>query len=166
MISAVARRSVFDNIPDWYYFRHLWDVSIPLLSLLHGKIQYHNNVTSVYRVNAPGSWTQNTANNYDKRKKNIINSILLTEGFNKETDYKFHNYVMKKTNALIIGLLLLSNEEDNNFNVYYESLPFIKKLEYRVFNSLGSFRLWDKSRQIIRFFRQFLPFVNYKVKLF
>jgi hypothetical protein len=153
MISAVARRTVFDNIPDWYYFRHLWDVSIPLLSLLHGNIQYHNDVTSVYRVNAPGSWTQNTANNYVKRKVNIINSIRLTNGFDKYTDYKFHNHVEKKANALIVGLLLLANDDDNYFKDYYNSLPYTKKLEYSAFKLFGSFRLWDKFRQIIRFFK-------------
>jgi|LDZT01.1.fsa_nt_gi glycosyltransferase involved in cell wall biosynthesis len=163
MISAVARRSVFDDIPEWYFYRHLWDVSIPLLSLLHGKIQYQNNVTSVYRENLPGSWTNNTAKNYEKRKNNINNSIRISDGFDKESNYKYHHHVTKKINSLIVGFLLLSSQDEENYNRYYERLPFFKKLEYRVFKLLGSFQLWDKYRQISRYFSiNFCRFLNIK----
>jgi len=152
MISAVSKRSIFNNIPDWYYYRHLWDVSIPLLSLLEGKIHYQNEVTSIYRVNSPGSWTQNTAKNYEKRKKYIKNSIRITDGFDEETGYKYHKFVNKKINSLIVGFLLLTDNEDSDFENYYQRLSPVKKIEYKIFNLLGSFRLWDKCRQINRFF--------------
>ena len=152
MISAVSLKSIFDYIPNWYYYRHLWDVSIPLLALLKGKIQYQNEVTSVYRVNSPGSWTQNTARNYDKRKKNIKNSIRITDGFDEETGNKYHKFVNKKVNSMIVGLLLLTDYEDPDFDFYYQRLSPVKKIEYKIFNLLGSFRLWDKCRQITRFF--------------
>jgi glycosyltransferase involved in cell wall biosynthesis len=152
MISAVARRSVFDDIPDWYSYSILWDWSIPLLALLKGKIQYHNYVTAVYRENSPGSWTQNTAKNYEKRKNNINKSIRITDGFDEETNYKYHHHVTKKINSLIVGVLLLSDQDEENYNKYYERLPFFKRLEFMIFKLLGSFKLWDKCREIYRYF--------------
>jgi len=150
MGSAVVRRTVFEDVPEWYYYYQIWDISIPLLSLSYGKIYYLDKVTLIFRYNAPGSWTQNNVKNYERRKNNLKKSIKLTDGFNEATNYKFHRYIEKKHDSMIVEVLLLSNTHDEDFLNLYSRLPLIKKLEYQVFNLLGSFRLWERYRQINR----------------
>lgn len=150
MVSAVARRSVFEDIPDWYFHKQIWDVSIPLLSLLHGNIQYLDRVTSVYRYSVPGSWTQNNIKYYERRKRNIMSTILFNDGFNKETNYKYNKYILKKNSILIVGILLLSDKNDPEYYDFFSRLTFSKKLEYKIFNIFGTFRFWERYRQILR----------------
>jgi len=150
MGSAVVRRSIFNNVPDWYYFAQTWDLTVPLLSLLHGKIQYMNEVTSVYRYNVSGSWTQKNFTQLERRKKNRIKSIMVTDGFDEETNFKYHNYVRKKLQPLLVEVLLLSSREDDDFSHFYSRLSFISRIEYFVFNLIGSMKIWG----IYRYFRK------------
>jgi len=150
MASAMARRSVFQDLPDWYYQKQIWDVTVPLLSLMHGKIQYLNKITTVYRVNVPGSWTQHNASYFERRKLNLIKTVRFNDGFDKETDYQYHKLINQKNNLLIVEILLLSNQRYENIPDYFHRLSFLKKLEYQIFNFLGSFRLWERYIQIKR----------------
>jgi len=150
MGTAVVRRSVFADVPEWYYYSQLWDLSIPLLSLLSGRIYYLNQVTLIFRYNSPGSWTQNNVKNYDRRRNNYKKSIRLTDAFIQVTDQKFEKLVKRKNNSLIVEVLLLSDQRDPDFAPLYSRLSLFKKFEYQVFNFLGSFRLWEIYRQMIR----------------
>lgn len=154
MGSAVVRRSVFENVPDWYYCVQIWDINIPLLSLLHGKIHYHNKVTSVYRYNTPGSYTQKSVRDYQKRKPGILSSLELLDGYNQATEYRYNKIIKRKTRLISVGLLLLLNPNDDNFNKYCSRLTLGLKLEYYVFKSIGSYRLWERYRQVMRIFRK------------
>jgi len=146
MGSAVVQRSIFNKIPDWYYYAQTWDLTVPLLSLLHGKIQYMNQVTSVYRYNVSGSWTQKNFTQLQRRKKNRIKSIKVTDGFDQETNLNYHEYVSKKLQPLIIEVLLLSSKEDDDFSHFYSRLSFISKIEYFIFNLIGSMKIWGVYR--------------------
>lgn len=150
MGAAMVRRSVFVNIPDWYHSTQIWDISVPLLSMLHGQIQYLDKVTSVYRYNTPGSWTQTNVKNRDHRIVNLQNTIKLLEGFDESTNQNYHKFIQKNKNSLIIELLLLSENYHKLFDEYYSKLTDIKKFEYKIFNQFGSFHIWDKYRQIVR----------------
>lgn len=150
MASAMVKRSIFDDIPDWYFYKQIWDVTVPLLSLLHGKIQYLDKVTTIYRYNVPGSWTQNNVRYLERRKMNIMKTIRFIDGFDKETNYQYHKFVDRKNNSLIVEILLLSHPDDEDFSSYYERLSLQKKLEYKIFSLFGSFRLWERYTQIKR----------------
>jgi len=150
MGSAMVRRSVFMDVPDWYHSTQIWDISVPLLSMLHGEIQYLDKVTSVYRYNTPGSWTQTNVKNRKHRIENLMNTISLLEGFDESTYQKYHNLIQRNKNSLIIELLLLSDNNQQAVDKYYPKLTNIKKFEYKIFNRFGSFKIWDKYRQIIR----------------
>lgn len=143
MGSAVVRRSIFHKLPDWYHYAQIWDLTVPLLSLLHGKIQYLDRVTSVYRYNVSGSWTQKNVKGLDRRAKNMKKSFRVTDGFDRETNYQYHEFIQKKHNPMIVEILLLSDEQDEDFSDLYDRLPFIPKLEYQFFKRLGSFKLWE-----------------------
>lgn len=150
MGSAVVRRSVFEHVPDWYYFLQTWDQNIPLLSLIYGKIQYLDSVTAVYRYFLAGSWTRKNVMDHQQRKINRKKSIKVVDGFDRDTNYKYHKYVRRKNDPLIVEVLLLSNNQDEDFADLYSRLSFTSKLEYKAFNLIGSFRVWE----IYRFYRR------------
>jgi len=150
MGSAIVKRSVFNDVPEWYYHSQIWDISIPLLSLTHGNIYFLDKVTLVFRYNTPGSWTQNNVKTNAKRIRNLKKSIKLTDGFDKATDYQFHKLVERKHKSMIVEILLLSDGKGKDFSDLYTRLPLCKKIEYKIFNAIGYFRLWERYRQIQR----------------
>lgn len=143
MGSVVMRRSVFNQIPDWYYHTQIWDLTIPLLSLLHGNIYYLDKVSSVYRHNVSGSWTHRNVRSLERRRQNIKKSIMVTDGFDKTTNYEYHQYIQRKHNSMLIEVLLLSTKLDSDYENLYQRLSPFAKFEYKIFKLLGSFRLWE-----------------------
>jgi len=154
MGSALVRKSIYDELPEWYHYSQIWDNTVPLLALTHGKIQYLNEVTAVYRYNVPGSWTQKNVKNYKGRTHSIGRSLALLDGFNEDTDYQYDKLIKRKTRLISVGLLLLLDPQEKKFKKYYSRLSFPLKLEYKVFHRIGSYRLWERYRQIVRIFRK------------
>ena len=154
MASAVVKKTIYDNVPDWYHCTQIWDNSVPLLAMMHGKIQYFNEITAVYRSNVPGSETQNNVKNYAKRKSVTRGIIGLLEGFNEATNHQYDKLINQKSRLISVGMLLLMDQTDEEFKKYYSKLSFPLKVEYHVFNFLGSFRLWERYRQVMRLFRK------------
>lgn len=146
MGSAVVQRSIYQNTPDWYHYSQIWDLTVPLLAIIHGKIQYLDRVTSVYRYNVPGSWTNRNVKSYERRVNNLKRSIRVTDGFDKETNYQYHKLIQKKHNPILVEILLLINEQDPDFKELYDRLPLLPRLEYHFFKRLGIFKLWEIHR--------------------
>jgi len=154
MGSVVVKKSVFDEVPDWYYSSRMWDNTIPLLSTLHGQIQFLNKVTAVYRVNTPGSYIQKNAQYLKKRKSHILTTLDLLEGFNRGTKYKYDPLIKRKTRLISVGMLLLSEPEQEIFKEYYSQLSPGLKLEYKLFKLIGNYNLWKKYRYVLSYFRK------------
>lgn len=154
MGSAVVRRSIYENVPDWYHYSQIWDNSVPLLALTYGEIQYLNEITTVYRLNVPGSWTQKFARDYKKRKNTIRDFLALLDGFNEATGYQYNKLIERKTRFISIGLLLLLDPREEIFLKYYDRLNLALKCEYKIFNFIGSYRLWDRYRKFMKIFRK------------
>jgi hypothetical protein len=146
MGSAVVQRSIYQNTPDWYHYSQIWDLTVPLLAIIHGKIQYLDRVTSVYRYNVPGSWTNRNVKSYERRVNNLKRSIRVTDGFDQETNYQYHKLIQKKHNPILVEILLLINEQDPDFKELYDRLPLLPRLEYHFFKRLGIFKLWEIHR--------------------
>jgi len=154
MGSAVVRKSIYDNVPNWYHYSQIWDNTVPLLALTHGKIQYLNEITAVYRYNVPGSWTQKNVKDYKKRAGNIRRKLTLLDGFNEGTNHQYYKLIMRLTRLISIGFLLLIDPQEEGFKKYYNRLNLPLKFEYKVFNFIGSYRLWERYRQVLRLFRK------------
>ncbi len=154
MGSAVVRKSIYDDLPEWYHYSQIWDNTVPLLALTRGKIQYLDELTSVYRYNVPGSWTQKNVRSYKNRTKSIRKTLSLLDGFDEGTDYQYHNLIKRMTRLISVGLLLLLEPQEDDFKKYYSRLNSALKLEYKVFNFIGSYRLWERYRQVMRIFRK------------
>jgi len=154
MGSAVVKKSVFNEVPDWYYYSQMWDNTVPLLSTLHGEIHYLNKVTSAYRVNTPGSYMQKNVKVLEKRKSHILKTLKLLEGFNQATNNKYERLIIRKTRLISVGVLLLMDRENTLFKKYYAQLTPLLKLEYKIFNFIGRYGLWKKYRQLLSMFRK------------
>lgn len=154
MGSSLVRKSIYDDLPEWYHHSQLWDNTVPLLAITHGKIQYLNDVTTVYRYNVPGSWTQKNVKNYKNRTKSIGRTLALLDGFNEGTNLQYNELIKQKTRLISIGLLLLLDPQEELFKKYYRRLTLPLKLEYKVFHTIGSYRIWERYRQVIRIFRK------------
>jgi hypothetical protein len=154
MGTCMVRRSVFDKVPDWYYYSQMWDNTVPLLSTLHGEIYYLNKVTLAYRVNTPGSYMQKNVKVLEKRKSHILKTLKLLEGFNQATDQKYDKLIKRKTRLISVGLLLLLDPKEAIFKKYYSQLTPGLKLEYQLFHFLGLYGLWKKYRQVMSIFRK------------
>jgi hypothetical protein len=148
MGSAVVRRSIFDELPEFYSYIQIWDLTVPLLSIIHGNLFYINKVTSVYRYNTPGSWTQTNVKNYERRKSTLQKSIKTLESYDSQTNYQYHKFITRKNNSKIIELLLLSDPQEKTFNTYYNKLNFSQKITYKLFKLSGSFKFWKFYRYI------------------
>ena len=55
--SAVFRRGLFGELPDWFYTLKIGDWPLHILNAHHGKIGYINEVMAAYRVHQAGVWT-------------------------------------------------------------------------------------------------------------
>jgi hypothetical protein len=76
--------------------------------------------------------------------------IRVTDGFDQETNFKYHKYVRGRLTPLIVEVLLLSDKNDPEFNELYSRLSPFSKLEYHFFNLFKSLRLWE----IYRYYRR------------
>jgi glycosyltransferase involved in cell wall biosynthesis len=154
MCSVMTKSSVFANIPDWYYSSRMWDNTVPLLSTIHGEIQYLNVVTAAYRENTPGSYTQNNKIYNEKRINHIRTTLTLLESFNRSTNFAYQKYVNRKMNVISNGLLLLIDPEADDFIKYYSQLTPGLKLEYKIFKFIRNYQLWKKYRYLLSYFRK------------
>ncbi len=148
MGSAMIRASVFEDLPDWYSNIQVWDITMPLLSSLHGEVYYLNRVTSVYRYETPGSWTQTNVKNIEKRKNTLVKSIKTLDEFDDFTNFEHRKLIRKKNEVKIIELLLLSSPDKENKNIFYPKLSLKSKLIYNMFKLSGSLKLWNFYRYL------------------
>ncbi len=55
--SAVFRRGLFGDFPDWFFTSMTGDWALHIMNAQHGNIGYLNEVMAVYRVHQGGFWT-------------------------------------------------------------------------------------------------------------
>jgi glycosyltransferase involved in cell wall biosynthesis len=55
--SAVFRRGLFGELPDWYHTLRIGDWPLHIMNAQHGKIRYINEVMAAYRVHPGGMWS-------------------------------------------------------------------------------------------------------------
>lgn len=93
--SIFFRRELIDNIPE---FRKIFtlDYTLRIQGALRGGIFYLNDCMSVYRWLSKGSWTKSNNNNPHFWHMIAQKRIKALESLDKETEYKFHDAVLKE----------------------------------------------------------------------
>ncbi|HEX3035122.1 MAG TPA: glycosyltransferase [Thermodesulfobacteriota bacterium] len=55
--SAIFRRGLFGDFPDWYYLLEMGDYPLHVLNAQHGKIGYIHEIMGTYRIHSGGYWS-------------------------------------------------------------------------------------------------------------
>lgn len=93
MITATIflREKYVSEIPDWVFAAPVGDMPLSLFLGTKGKYGYLNDLTSVYRVNTAGSWSQQM--NFEKRRKHVVQILKTLDNFNEYTNFKYNKLV-------------------------------------------------------------------------
>ena len=75
--SCIFKKEIFDHLPDWFYKTPVGDYFLQILGSILGGALYINEVMSVYRLYAQGSWTESNQGHNQQLELNtkLINSI-------------------------------------------------------------------------------------------
>lgn len=77
--TMLARREFMTSYPDFYYHSTVGDYPFQIYMGMCGKIHYLNEVLSVYRVQAVGSWSASVLTSTEKTVKHCENMCRLLE---------------------------------------------------------------------------------------
>jgi len=150
IVSTIFQKKIFDNTPDWYYLAPVGDIALYLLSLIHGKLFYLDEITSIYRKGVKGSWTTKNKSNAQSQQNFLLNSIYFRDCFDIYTEFHFHSYISKMNSLDIIDLSFIYKDYSEYKKIYFPRLTFFEKIEYYLFGKLGSRLLWHRYHKILR----------------
>jgi glycosyltransferase involved in cell wall biosynthesis len=114
IVSAVIRRQVLSDPPDWYLQAPVGDWAVSLLSALNGKVYYLNDVMAVYRSNIPNSWSQMMYSNPAIYKEHLFHSMKTRKMANDASGRKYEKCFGRRIGRDIKWLIIfnqLSEEE-------------------------------------------------------
>lgn len=156
IVTTVVRKSIYDDIPEWFYKAPIGDVALTLLAMIRGDIYYLDEVTAVYNAGVPLSWSMRMTKDSSRMKQHTIRMIRFRDQFDQATDLVYHKFINKRNNYLIIDSLLESGDERKELmNEYYSRLNLLEKLEFHFFDAIGSHWFRKKFTQIRKIFRKY-----------
>ena len=106
--SAIFRRGLFGDFPDWWQEMEFPDWPLHILNALHGKIGFIPEVMSIYRIHSGGRYSGGNPVNNKKRKIRMYNYL------NKIFDYKY-NEIIEKAVAIQTGKLVNEYNATGNY---------------------------------------------------
>ena len=98
--SMLIRLSKYHDKPEWFKMSPVGDMVIMYLLASRGKVCYLNEIMSVYRLSASGSWTERMKKSWRQRNDYFKKDILVHEGFDKWTNFKYHKIIVKKIKTI------------------------------------------------------------------
>lgn len=157
IVSTLVKKSIFDEIPEWYLLSSVGDIVLYLLAMSKGKVFYLNDVVATHRKNVDASWTDRIKQNSKNRKEHLLKLIHMRNLFDEETNFKYHNFVMKKNREivklLIFNDLLLEDEVYDLVNQYISNHSISEK---HLILWLHKLKLTNVGRKIISFQSRYL----------
>ena len=127
------------KLPKFYYLAPVGDFPVTIYLSLCGKVYFIDDIMSVYRVNAKGSWSVRQKNGnskidiISKRKKLIDGLSMMMNEINEETDFKYDNSIKMFLLNLDYSYLQLTGElfkiKDRKYKNLYKMLKFKGKLK-------------------------------------
>lgn len=139
--SVIYRKTIIDNIPDYWAKCKVHDYPLQIMCAMKGKIYYFNNTMSVYRVQNPKSWMgQQQWGKIDYGRLGIIKSqVNMFKGFaNDFPQYKtvFNNKIANHINRNIPGEKPLQEEFLSYFKENIKRYTFIQKIDLWLIRNL------------------------------
>lgn len=105
--SLIFRKRIVEEYPEWATKMFAGDFVLKYLILADGKIKYFNQVMSVYRKGAIGSWS-NIENTQKKNDKEYLDNLIALQNINDSTNYKYKKEVLSKSKKLFSSYVALS----------------------------------------------------------
>ena len=93
--SIVYRALATKDYPEWALRAPVGDRPLKYVLFARGHIGYIDKVMSVYRIGISGSWTARMQQNKNYRKETHRKMSQLNSDFDKWTEGKYHNLIMK-----------------------------------------------------------------------
>ncbi len=137
--SVLFNKSLAKILPKYFFDAPQGDYAFRIFCSTQGFIGYIDEVMSVYRHHAKGSWTESLKRSKSKRLRNCLETIELLNSINDYTDYRFNSSVKKQIN--IIEKSLLKSKENRSCL----KDPYM----YEIFNQ---FTVGEKAKQYLRWY--------------
>ena len=132
--SYIYRKSIVDDIPDYWAKCLVGDYPLQIMCAMKGKIYYFNDIMSVYRVENPNSWMgkQKWGSIDEKRMAVIESQINMFKGFRQ--DFPKHRKYFDKKIANHINRFIPSKLSDQEINKYLDHFR----------EDIKNYSLWQK----------------------
>jgi len=132
--AVVLRKNIIDNLPSWYFECPIGDYPLALICAYHGTIAYMDEVMSVYRIAAAGSWTESMKSNKERWIEQIIGIIEMLKCFNIYSGGKFEAAVnCQINNHKAYGVMLKGNRnclKDPQNKKMFQHLSVFKRMTF------------------------------------
>ena len=93
--SIFYRREILENYPEYNSQCWVGDYPLQIYCAMKGKIYFFNDSLVVYRSNSVGAWTYiNKTKTFRQKKKGIESELVMLNGNNKASGYKYNHYFM------------------------------------------------------------------------
>ena len=110
--SVLFKKNIIDTLPQWCFEAPAGDYPLALICAHKGTVAYIDDIMSVHRSMAKGSWTESMMNNKKNNMEHLNGMIEMLNCFNRYSDGKFEAAVLYKINWYK-KYLLVSQEESN-----------------------------------------------------
>jgi glycosyltransferase involved in cell wall biosynthesis len=118
--SIVFRSELAKSLPDWFCNMLVGDYPLFLILAHHGKIQYFDQVMSVYRKHDGGIWTSNSEN-VDFLEKYFLNTVYMYKRFDEYTGLIYHKKIQKRIAYRYVQMLKnLRKQEKTYIKAYWK----------------------------------------------
>ncbi|MBM4334043.1 MAG: glycosyltransferase [Deltaproteobacteria bacterium] len=152
--SALFRRDVIENLPDWYITSPVGDILLPLLAIGKGDVGYIDEVMAVYNSGVSGSWTQRMRKkDFRQRLDYLLTLETIRNAFNQYSGFRYTAFLRKK-NSL-------------NFRDILTETSFDKQQRKRIYEDLKD-RMFPEDKLMVQlhYLLDSLLFLGYGLKLF
>ena len=130
--SLFYRKSIWEN--ELQFRKDMsYDYTLQISGALRGGLYYIDDIMSVYRMNAPGSWSARMNSSVDKQVGHFEKQISMLRQLDKDTEGKFKSAIEKRILALEFTILERKKNyralKKNPYKEVYLSQSFRKKLK-------------------------------------
>lgn len=116
--NSMFQRAIYlqhEELPDFWKISPVGDFAMKIYYASKGPVGYINDIMSVYRVHAIGSWTSQKKN-FIKKIKHRIKIIKTYRLYDKYTEKKYHKYIMKEIRKSWAKIFLVGIKDIVQFN--------------------------------------------------
>jgi len=155
LVSIIIPADIYDDLPEWYHLSPTGDVALNFLAMVRGKVYYLDEVTATYRFLSPGSWTVKSLTNVEFRECILRKHVLMSETFDKQTDFIYHELIKRRITHKIKHFLIRNKGFIDYSDFYYERLSKREYFQVKLLQLLQLNKIWSQymniKRKILRY---------------